>query len=117
MYSIPGSRLLLLPDSWAFSRTGLSAAESPPRGPEICLLRQSKYAQEEVGRFWSPSFPRSGFCLKTEPGETGKSPRLREAGLCDYRPGALCPQWWKQWSWLVWEVVGAGDCGSSFFGS
>lgn len=57
MYSIPGSRLLLLPDSWAFSRTGLSAAESPPRGPEICLPRQSTYAQEEVEDSGPQVFP------------------------------------------------------------
>lgn len=120
MYSIPGSRLLLLPDSWAFSRIGLSAAETPPRGPEICLLRQSKYAQERGRKSLVPKFSQvlaSILASKTEPGETGKSPRLREAGLCDYRPGAPCPQWWKQWSWLVWEVVGAGDCGRSLFGS
>lgn len=55
MYSIPGSAP---PDSWAFSRTGLSAAETPPRGPEICLLRQSKYAQERGRKSLVPSFPR-----------------------------------------------------------
>lgn len=47
---------LLLPDSWAFSRTGLSAAETPARGPEICLLRQSKYAQERGRKSLVPKF-------------------------------------------------------------
>lgn len=98
----PGSRLLtlLLPDSWAFSRTGLSAAETPPRGPETWLLRQSKRAQETGRKCLVPKFSQvlaSVLASRTWL-RLAKSPRLRGAGLCDCRPGALCPQWWKQWS-------------------
>lgn len=85
--------VLLLPDSLAFSRTGLSTAETPPRGPELCLLRQSKSAKERGRKSLVPELSQVPASWQAGPGDTGKSPRLREAGLYDYRPGAPCPQW------------------------
>lgn len=110
-------KLSFLPDTGGFSGTsGLSLAKTSLTGARA-LASEAEARQTGRKGLVPKSFPAQASFLARRKQDQAKaggelaracerprpkgqgSPRLRGAGWCGYRPGALCPRWWRQWSW------------------